>query len=217
MSARALVIDDHPIIRGALVTSLLSLNVFEEVETVSSFEELTQKLLIDSDFAVLILDLSLTDISGPDGMIYIREHYPDTPVLIFSGNDSIDIISRCFEHGVCGFVSKNSSMQVFVAAIRTVLAGGTYIPPDAVRLMGFEPRGEVKTAIVQQEDPIQFTPKQHQVYLQLLQGVPNKVIARRLDMAEGTVKTHLHSIYQLLRVSSRAQAILKSRELQIGE
>jgi DNA-binding NarL/FixJ family response regulator len=47
----------------------------------------------------------------------------------------------------------------------------------------------------------------------LLLGVPNKVIARRLNMAEGTVKTHLHGIYQLLRVNSRAQAILRSREV----
>ena len=48
-------------------------------------------------------------------------------------------------------------------------------------------------------------------------GVPNKIIARRLEMAEGTVKTHLHGIYQILQVGNRAQAILKSRQLQLIE
>jgi DNA-binding NarL/FixJ family response regulator len=163
----------------------------------------------------MILDLSLTDISGPDGMIYICENYPEIPVLIFSANDGIEIISQCFERGVCCFVSKNTSMQLFVSAIRTILAGGTYIPSSAISLMGFEPRGNNEIVPDSMLETVQFTPKQHQVYLQLMQRVPNKIIAKRLDIAEGTVKAHLHSIYLLLRVNNRAQAILKSRELQI--
>jgi len=64
---------------------------------------------------------------------------------------------------------------------------------------------------------VQFSPKQRKVFDQLIMGVPNKVIARRLNMAEGTVKAHLHSIYQVLRVTNRAQAILRSRELQLTD
>ena len=81
MNARALIVDDHPIIRDALVSSLVSLSVFEEVETAKSFEELLEKLERDANYQLLILDLSLTDISGPDGMIYIRENYADIPII----------------------------------------------------------------------------------------------------------------------------------------
>jgi DNA-binding NarL/FixJ family response regulator len=169
----------------------------------------------DASYQVLILDLSLADISGSGGVAYVREHYPDMPILVFSGSDSADIIAECFEFGVHGFVSKSEPMQVFVNAIRIVLAGGVYIPPAAAGLMGFASPASPLAEPGAQEQAIQFTPRQKEVFDQLMQGVPNKVIARRLNMAEGTVKAHLRGVYQMLRVNSRAQAILKSRQLQL--
>jgi DNA-binding NarL/FixJ family response regulator len=215
MATRALIVDDHPIIRDALVTALVSLSVFDEVVTVRCFRELREKLEQDTDYQLMILDLSLTDISGPDGMIYIREHYADIPILVFSSNDSTDVIAQCFEYGVHGFVSKNSPMQIFVNAIRMVLAGSIYIPPEAASLMGFEPRDTRDSALDPIAERIHFTPKQRAVFEQLMLGVPNKIIARRLDLAEGTVKAHLHGIYQLLRVNSRATAVLRAQQLQL--
>ena len=194
---------------------MLSLGVIEDCVTANCFSELIEILEKDASYHLLILDLSLADIAGSRGVSYVREHFPAMPVLVFSGTDSADIIAECFEYGVHGFVSKSASMQVLVDAIRTVLDGGVYIPPAAARVMGYE---AVETEQVQSgrpEELIRFTPKQQQVFDQLMLGVPNKIIARRLDMAEGTVKTHLHSIYQVLRVNNRAQAILKSRQLQL--
>lgn len=217
MSKRALIVDDHPIVRNALVTSLVSLGMFDDPDTAGSFSELIEKLEGDADYQLLILDLSLTDVSGADGMIYIREKYPEIPVVVFSGHSSADVIAECFEKGVHGFVSKNSSMQVFANAIRIVLSGSTYIPPEAVSLIGLEPAAGTsqRPGIVKEE--IEFSPKQKQVFDELVRGMPNKVIATRLDMAEGTVKAHLHSIYQILRVTNRAQAILRARELEIPD
>lgn len=215
MTTRALIVDDHPIIRSTLVTSLLSLQVFDELETTGTFQEMLEKLADINEYHLLILDLSLADISGSQGVAYVREHHPELPILVFSGSDSTDVIAECFEYGVHGFVSKSASMQTFINAIRVVQSGGIYIPPSAARLMGFEPRDECETKLALTEDQVRFTPKQKLVFEQLLLGVPNKIIARRLDMAEGTVKTHLHGIYQLLRVNSRAQAILKSRQIQL--
>jgi len=215
MPTRALIVDDHPIVGEALVTSLVSLNVFDEVKTANCFHSLVEQLSIDAHFQLLILDLSLTDTSGSRSIEFIREHYAQVPILIFSAFDSTDIVTQCFEYGVHGFVSKNSSMQVIVSAIRVVVAGGMYIPPAVARSMGFEP-SEATESLLEPNDPkLHFTPKQQEVFEQLLLGLPNKVIARRLNIAEGTVKTHLHGIYQILRVNSRAQAILKSRQLHI--
>jgi DNA-binding NarL/FixJ family response regulator len=215
MAARALIVDDHPIVRDALVSSLVTLQVFDVVETVKTFRELLDKLEEDSAYELLILDLSLTDISGADGMIYIRENYANIPILIFSASDSTDVIAECFEHGVHGFVSKNSSMQVFVNAIQMVLSGSIYIPPSAARLMGFEPPQAIDSNLLPKAGQVHFTPKQHEVFEHLMQGLPNKVISSRLKLAEGTVKAHLHSIYRELGVSNRAQAILKAQQLQI--
>jgi DNA-binding NarL/FixJ family response regulator len=215
MSVRAIIVDDHPIIRDTLVNALVSQGVFDEVASASAFRELIEMLERDAAYQLLILDLGLTDISGSDGLVYIREHFPDIPVVIFSASDSTDIITRCFENGIHGFISKNTSMQILVSAIRMVLAGGMYIPPAAVRRMGFDPVEESVTHPKPVVLPIQLTPKQREVFKQLLLGVPNKLIASRLGMAEGTVKTHLYVIYQTLGVNSRAQAILKARQLKL--
>ena len=209
---RAIIVDDHPIVRNALVTALLSLSVFDEIESANCFQELTDKLEKDSAYQLLILDLSLTDISGPAGMLYLREYYPEIPIMVFSASDSDDTIIQCFEHGVQGFVSKNSSMQVFINAIRIVLAGGVYIPSSAAHRMGFEP---AESESAPENAGPHFTPKQQEVFKQLLLGVPNRIIAARLGIAEGTVKTHSHNIYQLLGVNNRAQAILKSQQLKL--
>ncbi len=198
---RAIIVDDHPIVRNALVTALVSLGVFEEVETANCFQELNDKLQKDSAYQLLILDLSLTDISGSAGMLYLREYYPDIPIIVFSASDSDDTIIQCFEHGVHGFVSKNSSMQTFINAIRVVLAGGVHFPPSAAHRMGFEPAQSESVLELQNAAP-QFTPKQQEVFEQLLLGVPNRIIAVRLGIAEGTVKTHSHNIYQLLGVQT---------------
>lgn len=213
--SRALIVDDHPIVRDTLVTTLVSLGVFDEISTSGSLKDLITRLESDSSYAIIILDLSLTDVSGPDGMIYVREHFADIPILIFSANDSSEIVSQCFDKGVQGFVTKNSSMQILVSAIQIVLAGGCYIPPEAARFMGFEPDHAIAENAAPVAPTVQFTPKQQEVFDQLMQGAPNKIIARRLEMAEGTVKTHLHAIYQLLGVSNRAQAILKSQQLKL--
>jgi DNA-binding NarL/FixJ family response regulator len=215
-AARALIVDDHPIVRDALISSLITLSVFEEVSTCSSFHESLDELERDANYQLLILDLSLTDIAGADGMIYIREHYPDVPIIVFSASDSADVIAQCFEHGVHGFVSKNSSMQVLVHAIQIVLAGSVYIPAAAASLMGFEPSASKSSDSFLIAKEVKFTPKQQLVFEQLMQGVPNKIISRRLDLAEGTVKAHLHSIYQTLGVSNRVQAILKAQRLNLS-
>ena len=215
MSTRVIIVDDHPIIRNALVASLLSLNLFDEVATAASFHELLEKLKQDSAYELLILDLSLTDISGSDGMVYVREHYPGIPIVIFSGSDSIEIVEKCFESGVHGFVSKNSPMQIFVQAIQIVLAGGVYVPPSVTQFKDLEPTDIRKATEAAEDNQLHFTPKQREVFEKLMLGVPNKVIARELGIAEGTVKAHLHSIYQSLRVKNRAQAIIRAQQLQI--
>jgi DNA-binding NarL/FixJ family response regulator len=213
MSIRALIVDDHPIIRDAIVASLLAMGLFDESQTASSLEGLEKALQSDSSFDVIILDLSLTDSQGSRSIEFIREHYPKIPILVFSAYDSLDVITQCFEYGVHGFVSKNASIQSLASAVRLVLAGGMYIPPDAAHAMGFVPSGATERELEWENTALRFTPKQQQVFDLLLLGLPNKLIARRLDLAEGTVKTHLHGIYQILRVNSRAQAILKARQL----
>ena len=215
MTKRALVVEDHPIVSDVIVASLSSLGIFQNVVTAASLQE-TLKILVDDDgFELIMLDLHLSDTVGTEGMTTLRERYPDIPIVIFSGEDSTDTISKAFEYGVRGYIPKRSSMAIVISAIKVVLAGSSYIPPDAIRMLGFEPSRGHKAISVEPKNSVNLSPKQRAVFAELLNGVPNKIIALRLNMAEGTVKTHLHTIYQVLKVKSRAQAILKARDLDL--
>jgi DNA-binding NarL/FixJ family response regulator len=211
-SSRALVIDDHPIIVDALGAALLSLRVFDSVDKEASIAAAANRLQKADDYDLVMLDLHLTDSTGLEAMVLLRERFPEIPVIIFSGDDSSTTVAAAFEHGVQGYIPKNSPMTVIISAIRLVLAGGNYIPPQAARMLGFEARAStpVKTETAASTG---LSPRQRQVLHYLLQGLPNKTIGTRLEMADGTVKSHLSSVYRAFRVNSRAQLILRAREM----
>lgn len=210
---RALIVDDHPIITDSLATALVGLRVFERVDKDASLAAATDRLDGERPYDLVLLDLHLRDAQGSEAMLLLRERFPDMPVVIFSGDDSSSTVAEAFEHGVQGYIPKSSPMAVVVSAIRMVLAGGIYIPPQAIRMLGFEPHPLTAGARAIPADGAGLSPRQRQVLDYVLQGLPNKLIGSRLDMAEGTVKTHLAQIYRLYDVGSRAQLILRARDL----
>ena len=210
--SRALIVDDHPIITDALSAALLSLHIFDGVDKESSLAAASLRLKDAGSYDLVMLDLHLTDANGIEAMESLREGFPGVPVIIFSADDSSATITAAFEHGVQGYIPKSAPMTVVVNAIRIVLSGGNYIPPQAIRMLGFEAR--TMPANVGSEAILlpSLSPRQREVMHYVLQGLPNKVIGKRLSMADGTVKTHLNTIYRVFAVNSRAQLILKARE-----
>lgn len=211
--SRALVVDDHPIVTDSLAAALISLRIFDGIDKESSLAAASERLQNASNYDLVMLDLHLTDASGVDAMLSLRESFPGVPVIIFSGDESSATITAAFEHGVQGYIPKSAPMTIVINAIRIVLSGGTYIPPQAVRMLGFEPRTMPDVSAVEAAPLPSLSPRQREVMHYLLQGLPNKLIGRRLAMADGTVKSHLNSIYRMFAVNSRAQLILKAREL----
>ncbi|MFO1375710.1 MAG: response regulator transcription factor [Steroidobacteraceae bacterium] len=211
---RALIVDDHPIITDALSTALVVMRVFDGVDKENSLAAALPRLKGVRPYDLILLDLHLGDTHGLEAMQQVREHCPEMPVVIFSGDESSATVAEAFEHGVQGFISKNSPMSVVINAIRVVLAGGIYIPPQAVRMLGFEPQpaGGGQPVAVRGRVP-DLSPRQREVLMYVLQGLTNKHIGQRLDMAAGTVKAHLAMVYRMFEVSSRAQLILRAREM----
>ncbi|WP_020406398.1 response regulator transcription factor [Hahella ganghwensis] len=212
---KALLVDDHPIVTEAITTALLALNIFSEATSVRSLAEAMEFLGNNSEIDLVMLDLHLEDTQGVDGMSTLRENYPDLPIVIFSGEEDPAIIAQSFEYGVRGFIPKSSNVDIIVNVIRMVMAGSSYIPPNAIRLLGFDlpPTATKPTPTPAPQEKPSFTPRQEEVLHCLLKGMPNKVIADRLNMAEGTVKTHLATVFRVLGAKSRAQVILKARQL----
>jgi DNA-binding NarL/FixJ family response regulator len=212
-TSRALIVDDHPIITDALSTALVSLRVVEHVDKEMTIAAAMDRLRTSDAYDLVMLDLHLSDADGLQAMQLLRDRFPELPMIIFSGDESSATVAAAFEQGVQGYIPKSSPMPVVVNAIRIVLSGGNYIPPQAARMMGFETKPGPARAAAEATALPSLSPRQRQVLHCLLQGLPNKVIGTRLEMADGTVKSHLNGIYRLFAVNSRAQLILKAREV----
>jgi DNA-binding NarL/FixJ family response regulator len=209
---RSIVVDDHPVVADALALAILSMRVFDRVECAKSLTEAFNLLTIDANCDLAILDLHLEETQGRETLTGLRERFPDVPVLVFTGISSLENITMAFECGARGFMSKTSPMNIVRNAISLVLAGGSYIPPEAVQILGFAapPAAQGPSSPL---PPVRFSARQEQVFQLLLKGMPNKVIASRLDMAEGTTKAHLNAVYRALGVRTRVEAILRARQL----
>ena len=215
---RALIIDDHPMIADALALALSGARIFDEIETIRSLGAARARLDNAQTYTLVLLDLHLSDTQGVDGVRILREHYPDLPLIIFSADDGVETIKLAFECGVRGYITKDSARDVVINAINLVLAGDNYIPRHAAPALGLE----IATAVRGEESNhaaavINLSPRQMEVLGYLLLGMPNKVIAARLGMAEGTVKTHLNTVYRVLGARNRVHAILRARDLGLME
>lgn len=210
--ARAILVDDHHIVIEALRTALAAMRILDRIDSASSIAEARTLLERDPACDLAIIDLHLADTHGRDTVMAMRENFPDVPILVFSGDESLENMTMAFECGARGYVTKKSPMNVVNAAIKLVLDGGVYVPPDAVRLLGGVVSAQPETAKPRQET-LRLSGRQKQVLDLLLKGMPNKVIAARLDMAEGTAKAHLNAVYRALGVRTRVEAILKARQL----
>lgn len=212
VAKRALVVDDHPIVADAMARAIGAMRVFERVDRAASLAEAFRVLENDPHCNLAVLDLHLGDAEGRDTLLAMRERYPDVPVMIFSGDDSLESITMAFECGARGYVTKKAPMEIVGNAVRLVVSGGSYIPPEAAQMLGFSaPR-----AVAPDEPSVNTLPlsgRQSQVLQLLLQGMPNKVIGARLSMAEGTVKAHLNTVYRVLGVRTRVEAILRARQV----
>lgn len=199
-----LLVDDHYLIRDALKGIFHALDPTISVAEASDGREAMQMIRSAVDFDLVLLDLSLPDRNGLDLIDDIREIRPSLPFLILSAEKDRPLILRCLERGAVGFIPKSAPQPVMVNAVRLVLAGGTYVPPEA--LAHSDAAG--RDARPKDVGDLGLTGRQVEVLALMVQGRSNKWICRALDLAEPTVKHHVSAILKALNVSNRTEAAL---------
>lgn len=199
---------------GAIKDAMARTRLFgpEHVRVAASLAEACELLSQSPECDLAVLDLHLEDAQGRDTVQRFRESFPDVPILVFTADSSIANITMAFECGARGFLPKSASAAVVRSAIELVLSGRAYIPEEAAQILGL-PRLAARESIRPDKASLELSPRQQQVFRLLLQGLPNKVIASRLNMAEGTAKTHLFAVYRMLGVRTRVEAILRASQL----
>ena len=205
---RVLVADDHPLYRDALRNLVCA--AFDDVE-VFECEDIASALscLHSGTVDLVLLDLSMPDADGLDGLRRLRDASPATPVIICSAHDDPGLVRESFRLGVSGYLPKSSGTEVTKHALQLVRSGGVYVPSEALidtvvkHLSGDLGGGKGAT-----RSGADLTPRQLAVLALLEKGMSNKAIARELDIGEITVKAHVSAILRKLGVENRVQAVL---------
>lgn len=164
---------------------------------------------------LILLDLDLPDLGGAEGVQQIRAAVPDCMLMVLADSDDRATILQCLGAGAQGYMLKSATPMQFLRGLETVLSGGVFAPATLSGKPVAAPyRPSMAPAPVAQGlDPVvaQLTDRQRDVFRLLAEGCATKTIARRLDLAVGTVKVHLAAIYRVLGAHSRLEALAKAR------
>ncbi|MFE1598813.1 response regulator [Methylobacterium sp. ID0610] len=200
--------DDHPLFRGALRGAVGTILPDARIVEANGLDALTAHLDRDDAVDLILLDLTMPGVQGFSGLIYLRAQHPAIPVVIVSANEDPVVIRRALDFGAAGFIPKSLDIDEIGEAIRQVLAGGTWSPPD-IALSASEDK---ETADLMRRLAT-LTPQQVRVLMMLSEGLLNKQIAYELSVSEATVKAHVSAILQKLGVESRTQAVIASSRI----
>jgi DNA-binding NarL/FixJ family response regulator len=193
---RVLIVDDHRIVRvglRAIIDAEADMEVVAEAgdgaEALAAFDAHRPD--------IVLLDLRLPGMSGPEIITKLRERDPGASVIVLTSYDSDEDVYRAVQAGARGYLLKGTFPEgILEAAIRKVHAGQRLIAPEAA------------ARLADRVSSPSLTPREVAVLELLAKGKSNKEIGRGLALAEGTVKTHLKRIYEKLGVGDRTEAAL---------
>jgi len=204
---KILIADDHTLFRGALSQVVQQLDDEVVVLEAPDWQVAVEMARIHQDITLALVDLKMPgmqEFSGLDAFMLLAR---STFVVVVSASESVFDMQRVFDAGAMGFIAKNESMDVFLSALRLVLAGGFYVPQKLIqRPVSVEPRQSGSALFG-------LTPRQFEVLQAMIQGKSNKEIASQLSLSEVTVKVHISAIFKSLNVTNRLQAIQLAQNL----
>jgi DNA-binding NarL/FixJ family response regulator len=218
---RVLMIDDHVMFLQGLKSLLGLLAPQLRIDTAET-PAIALRLAGQTPYELVLLDWHMADCDGDEIITRLRDAGCASRIVALSGETDISTIRRTIELGAAGFIPKRYTSEVMLGALDIVVRGGIYLPQE---ILASEP-GRQSRAPRRPEDALVdanqrftgMTPRQTDVYLAAARGLPNKLIARELGIAESTVKSHLSAVYSMLGVRNRTEAAYQaSREgIKIG-
>ena len=188
------VIDDHPLMRDAIVMVLRRLRPAESIVELERLDKLTAAVKQHGLPDLFCLDLKLPDTTGCSGVIAVKEVYPNVPIAVYSASPAADMEEACIEAGADTYIEKSASSAELTAALRGLLmADSEAEEPVATSASG------------------KLSKRQTQLIAMLDKGMSNRDIAAELEISEHTVKVHLWRLFRRLGVKSRTQALHYAR------
>lgn len=188
------VIDDHPLMRDAIVMVLRRLRPAENIVELERLDRLEASVEQHGAPKLFCLDLKLPDTTGVRGVIALKQNYPGAPIAVYSASPAADMEEACIEAGADIYIEKSADSAELAAALKGLLQAGS----DTDDAAASTPSGKLSK-------------RQSQLIAMLDQGLSNRDIAAQLDISEHTVKVHLWRLFRRLGVKSRTQALHHAR------
>ena len=201
-----LLVDDHQLFSAGLSILIRELSPEAEVSVANNVQKAIEA---SRPFDLILLDLHLPDATGFEGLDRLRTAYEASPIVILSSEENPQRIRDCIHRGAMGFVPKSSSTSELFIAMKQILEGKTYLPPGCMAPAASEPSAGAYS------EKTQLSPRQHEVLMKVVQGKPNKVIARELGISDQTVKSHVVAVLAALQVNNRTEAVYRAAAIGI--
>jgi DNA-binding NarL/FixJ family response regulator len=203
---RVLVADDHPIVRAGIVALLEAADGIELLEAVAdgaAAVDAAVRLVPD----VVLMDLRMPGLDGVAATAAITAAVPSARVVVLTTYESDDAILDAISAGARGYLLKAAPEQEILAGVRSVAAGATVLAPGIAAALA---RGVQRGRGVPR-----LSERELEVLALVADGESNPAIARRLHIAEATVKTHLLHAFEKLEVNDRTRAVTRAMELGV--
>jgi DNA-binding NarL/FixJ family response regulator len=196
-------IEDNRLVREG-ITSLL--NQWPDLEVVFTNESSDVSKLAEAQPQVILLDIGLRKGDSLRIAEQVRLDFPDAKVIVMDLMPVHEDIAEFVNAGVSGFIMKDATLEDLVSAIRTVASGAKVLPPAMISsLFSQIARDAITRAPDRALEAVRMTPRERQVINLIAEGLSNKEIAARLNIATHTVKSHVRNVMEKLTLHTRLQ------------
>ncbi len=203
---RLLLAEDHGVVRDGLIRLLSSL---PDIEVVGAAADGVEAIRMADEYRpdVILMDLRMPGMDGSEATRRLLENDPDAQVVILTSFSERDEILNALDAGAIGYLLKDAEPDELIRGVRAAARGDSPLAPKAARTL------ITSRASSASGDPL--TARERQVLSLVANGLPNKLIARELGIAEKTVKAHLTTVFQRIGVTDRVQATIWARDHNI--
>jgi len=204
---RVLLVDDHDVVRRGLTALLEGAAGFSVVGAAADGTEALD-LVAEHEPDVVLMDLSMPGMDGIEATRRVTSDRPEIRVVVLTSFSDRERILDALDAGAVGYLLKDADPDELLRGVQAAARGESPLAPKAARAV-LAARAETRPAA-------ELTAREQEVLDLLAEGLANKQIARRLGIAEKTVKAHLTSVFQRIGVTDRTQAALWAQRNGLG-
>ncbi|AJA43961.1 two-component system response regulator NarL [Frischella perrara] len=199
-----LLIDDHPMLRNGVKQLIGTDSHFLVIaETGSGTEGIQLAVTLEPD--IILLDINMNDMNGLEILRYLRRNNVSSRIIIFTVSNTKEDIITALKNGADGYLLKDMEPENLLKALHSIAEGKIIMDESITYIMLDYMRYGDESTIKQSHDVNLLTPREHEIFNLLVQGLSNKLIAKELDIVESTVKVHVKSIFKKLNFKSRME------------